>query len=51
LIFNAIDPKSKKLRTPTESGLGYRNSAGASGKKVAELVKYERADKTQDEID
>jgi len=49
--MNAIDPETKKLRAPTESGLGYPDSAGTSRKKVPHFVKQERASKAQGDID
>jgi len=48
LIIDFFNPKTKKLGTPTESSSGNWNSADASCKKVAQLMKYKRAGKTED---
>ena len=51
MIINVADANAIKLRAPAESGLGYRNLAGAGCKKVSELVKHESNNKAKNNID
>ena len=50
LIVDGLDSETKEFWTPAKSGMGYLNAAGASGKEVSHLVKRQRGDKTQGEI-